>query len=489
MHLPRAVLSALLVVVAGSASIAAADQTGAPAADKVTITTASPEARTLYLKGRDLLEKLRATDGRRYFEQAIAKDPDFALAWLGLANTAGTTKEFIDAVTHAKTLAPRASEGEQCLIRGLAAGIEGDPVGQERHYRELVRLFPNDERAHNQLGIFLLGRQDFAGAAAEYTRATAINREFSPAWNQLGYAYRFLDRPAEAETAFKQYIALLPNDPNPHDSYAELLMKIGRFDESIASYRKALAIEPTFIASYVGIGNNQMFLDKPAEARATLAQLVKAARNTGERRQAHFWTAASFVHQAAYDKAVAEIRQGSTLAEADKDLASVSGDLVQIGDILREAGRLDEAAKSYAEAITTIDRAQVPAEVKQAAHRNQLFEEARLAAARSDLATAKARAADYAKAVAVKQIPFEGRQQHELAGLIALADKQYAQAVAELKQANQQDPKVLYLLATALQGAGDASQARVVAAKSASFNALSFNYAFVRTKARRLSGS
>ena len=48
---------------------------------------------------------------------------------------------------------------------------------------------------------------------------------------------------------------------------------------------------------------------------------------------------------------------------------------------------------------------------------------------------------------------------------------------------------MLYLRALALQGAGDAAQSRALAAKAASFNALGFNYAFVRSKAQRLGGS
>ena len=468
--------------------VAAAAQTPA-ASDKVPVTTASPDARALYLKGRDLLEKLRATDGRKFFEQALAKDKDFALGYIGLANTSGTAKEFIDATTHAATLAPRVSEGERHLILGLEAGLKGDPAGQERHYSELVRLFPNDERAHNLLGTLYFGRQDYATAVSHYTRATSINPAFTPAYNQLGYAYRFLDKFPDAEVAFKKYIELIPNDPNPYDSYAELLMKMGRFDESIKSYERALAIDPNFVASYVGIGNNQMFLNRGEQARATFAKLASVARNTGERRQAHFWAAAAYVHEGAPDKAIEEIRKGTALAEADKDFATVSGDLVQIGDILREAGRLDPAAQSYASGVAAIEKAQVPEEVKAATRRNHVFEESRLAVARHDLATAKARAAEYAKQVAVKKVPFEVRQQHELSGLIALEEKQFANAVTELKLANQQDPRIVYLTALAIQGTGDAAQARTLAGKAARFNALGFNYGYVRAKAQRLSGS
>ena len=88
------------------------------AADKIPITTSSAEARQLYIKGRDLAEKLRATDARRFYEQAVEKDKNFALAYVGLANTSGTTKEFIDAVTRATSLASGVSEGERHIIGG-----------------------------------------------------------------------------------------------------------------------------------------------------------------------------------------------------------------------------------------------------------------------------------------------------------------------------------------------------------------------------------
>ena len=80
------------------------------------------------------------------------------------------------------------------------------------------------------------------------------------------------------------------------------------------------------------------------------------------------------------------------------------------------------------------------------------------------------------------------RQLHELRGSIALADKRGAEAVQELTQANQQDPRVLYLTALAFRESGDARQAAAFAKKAARFNGLAFNYAFVRTKAATLVG-
>jgi tetratricopeptide (TPR) repeat protein len=473
-----------LAIVVGSCAAFGVVFAHAPAAsDKVPITTASDEARKLYVDGRDLLERLRGTDGRRLFEQAVAKDPNFALAYVGLANTAGTNGEFIDAVTKAVALADKVSEGERHQILALESGLKGDPAGNLMHVKELVRLFPNDERAHTQLGVLYFGRQDYSNAIAEFEKSTSINPRFSPPYNQLGYAYKFTDRLNEAEAVFKKYTQLIPDDPNPYDSYAELLMKMGRFDESIKAYEKALSIDPNFVNSYVGIGNDYLAMGKTEQARAAFAKIATRARNTGERRLAKFWTAASYVHDGATEKAIDELKAGSALAEAEHDAGTRSGDLVQMGDVLREAGRLDDALAKYGEAVKIMDGSQLPEPVKAATRRNNVFEETRVAVAKRDLATAKTKAAEYARLIAPRNAPFELRQQHELAGLIALAEKRYAAASEEFNQANQRDPRILLLMAEAAQGASDTARATALAQKAAHFNELSFNFAYVKKRA------
>ena len=49
-------------------------------------------------------------------------------------------------------------------------------------------------------------------------------------------------------------------------------MKRGRFDESIELYQKALSIDPNFVASYIGIGNDYQFMGRPEDARAAFTQ-------------------------------------------------------------------------------------------------------------------------------------------------------------------------------------------------------------------------
>ena len=477
---------ALLVACAASAPAAA--QTP-PAAGKISITSTSEEARALYLKGRDLAEKLRATDARRYYEQAAAKDAGFALAYVGLANTSGTNREFVDAVTKAVGLASKVSDGERHMVLALEAGLKNDPAAVLRHYTDLVALFPNDERAQTLLANTYFGRQEYQRAIDHFEKATKVNAAFSQPYNQMGYAYRFLGKYGEAEAAFKKYVELIPGDPNPYDSYAELLMKMGRFDESMAMYHKALAIDANFVASYIGIGNDQLFKGQPAASRETFAKIAKVARNTGEKRTAHFWTAASYVHEGATDKALAEIEASYALSGTEQDGGTQSGDLNLMGDILREAGRIDEALVKYGKAVEVSEASRVPAEAKAATRRNHLFEQARAAVAKHDLGTAKTKAAAYGAEVAARKVPFELRQQQEIEGLIALEEKRYAAAAQAFAKANQQDPCILYLTAVALKGAGDTARAAEMAGKAAAFNQLSFNYGYVRAKALKMQGT
>jgi tetratricopeptide (TPR) repeat protein len=477
-------------VLVGLALVAPAVARGQAAdAGKVPITTQSKEALTLYYEGRDLQEKLRATDAHGVLEKAVAKDSSFAMGHLLLANTAPSAKEFFASLEKAVALADKVSEGERHFILGLEAGVKSRPHEQEEHYKKLTAAFPNDERAFNLLGGLYFGQQRYDDALAAYAKAVAINPSFSQPYNQMGYAYRFQGRYDEAEKAFKKYIELIPRDPNPYDSYAELLMKMGRYDESIRNYEKALALDPHFVASYVGIGLNQVFQGEPEKARATLAKLEEKARNTGERRQALARTAQSHLYQGRYDKALEAVRAMYAIAEKEGDAAAMSGDANLMGDILLDAGRHDEALAEYARTVALMDRAQVPEDVKQATRRNALYDEARTALAKGDLATARAKSAAYAAQVAATNVRFEGWQSHYVAGLVALADKDHARALAELAQANPLDPQTPYALALVHRARGDGKAARDSCTKAAQDNSLNLNYAYVRSKARKLLAS
>src|SRR5215510_989824 len=214
---------------------------------KIPITTSSPQAKEEYLKGRDMVDKLQITDSVAHFQKAVELDSNFAMAELSLAGSAPTAKEFFEHLRRAVNLADKASNGEKLLILATEAGANALPRTQKEHLDALVAAYPNDERAQFALGGWYFGQADFPNAIEHYKKATELDGNYSSAWNLLGYAYRQNVDYANAEKAFQKYVELIPKDPNPYDSYAELLMKMGRFEDSIAQYRKALEIDPNFV--------------------------------------------------------------------------------------------------------------------------------------------------------------------------------------------------------------------------------------------------
>jgi tetratricopeptide (TPR) repeat protein len=483
MHVGRWPIVILALAAAGAGLLGCWNAGTKDSTGKVPITTASKKALKEYLRGRDLLEKLRVTDAREHYAEAVRLDPSFALAFVGLANTAPTAAEFFDALRRATALAGTVSEGEAHIIRALEAGANSRPEEQLKRLSALVDAYPDDERAHNLLGLYYYGRQEWDQSSAEFHRATEINPEFSAPYNQLGYALRFQGDLAGAEKAFTKYIELIPKEPNPYDSYAELLMQMGRFRESIAQYEKALAINPNFANSYIGIGNDYIFLGQPVQARNSFTKLGFIARNDGEERQAHFWTAISHLHDGDTATALDEVGKMYEIAKKGDDRLSMASDLRVMAEILLDAGRTDDAEARFTESVTMAQSAVVTADVKESVRRNSLFNIARVALLRKDLASATATAEHYREAAEERKIPFEVRQSHELLGLIALARKDFPTAVRELEQANDHNPRVLFDLSKAYAGTGKAEAARTTLERVANFNAFSLNYAFVRNRA------
>src|SRR5215510_12572322 len=359
-HLSKSFVPALLIVLSALAfsacqmepNKASATAPSSTAANgKIPVTTSSEEARKEFLAGRDLAEKLRITDSIAHFDKAIALDPNFALAELNRANVSPSAKEFFDHLKKAVALADKASDGERMLIQANDAGANANPTKQKEILEHLVAAYPNDERAHFALGGYYFGQQDFAQAITHYKRATELAPDYSSAFNILGYAYRQNEAYGDAENAFKKYIELIPNDPNPYDSYAELLLKMGRFDEAITQYNKALSVDSNFVNSHFGIAAALTYEGKAAEAQAELQKMSDKARTDGERRTALFGQMVVAADTGKLDQALAEVDKQYALGQKTNDVPAMAGDLQLKGNILLEMGKYEDAKKAYEEAL------------------------------------------------------------------------------------------------------------------------------------------
>src|SRR5579864_4551744 len=459
-------------------------------AGKIPVTTKSEEARKEFLQGRDLSEKLLGQESLQHFDQALALDPDFASAELARANNSPTAKEFFDHEKKAVSLADKASDGEKLLILANEAGTNGNVVKQKEYLEQLVAAYPNDERAHSNLGNYYFGQQDIAQAIEQYKKTTELAPNYSPVYNNLGYAYRQQGDYANAEQAFKKYVELIPNDPNPYDSYAELLLKMGRFDDSMTQYRKALAVDPHFAASHFGIAGDLMYAGKSEEAQAELQKMADQARNDGELRTALFGMAVVAADSGKLDKALQAMDKEYAVAEKKNDVAAMAADLQAKGNILAEMLKYDAAGEQFERSLQLIQSSSLSQEIKDNATLLHHFNLAGLAIGKKDYAAAKSHAEEFRKGAEATKNELQVKQGHELAGRIALAEKDYAAAIVELQQDNEQNPRNLYRLAQAYQGKGDGTKAREYYVQAARFNSLpQLNYAFIRLKAQKMAAS
>ena len=454
---------------------------------KIPVTTHSEDARKEFLQGRDLAEKLLGQDSLQHFDRAIALDPEFASAELARANNSPTAQEFFEHLKKAVSLADKASQGEKLLILANQAGTNGDATKQQEYLDQLVAAYANDERAHFNLGNYYFGQQDLTRAIENDKKSTELAPSYSIAYNILGYAYRQQGDYANAEQAFRKYIALIPNDPNPYDSYAELLLKTGRFDDSIAQYRKALSLDPHFVPSHFGISADLMYSGKADEAAAELQKMADQSRNDGERRTALFGLCVVAADRGELDGALQQIDKEYAIAEKKSDVAAMAADLQAKGLILVEGQKFDEAARVFDRSTKLIEDSGLSQEIKDNAKLLHHFNLGAVSIAKKDFAAAKSHADEFRRGAQASKNPAQLKQSHELAGRLALAQKDYEKAIAELVQANQQEPRNLYRLGQAYQGKGEAVKAHDYYNQAAEFNSLpQLNYAFIRTKAQKL---
>jgi tetratricopeptide (TPR) repeat protein len=452
---------------------------------KIPITTSSQEARSEFLQGRELVDKLLITDSTAHFRKAVELDPNFAAAELALSAAVPTGKEFFEHIDRAASLADKVSNGERLQILAAQAAAQGNPTKQREYLEQLVAAYPGDDRAHLALANFLFGLQDYPNAIEHYKKATEINPQLSTAFNLLGYAYRQAGRYDDSEKAFQSYIKLIPNDPNPYDSYAELLLKMGRYDDAIAQYRKALEIQPNFVNAHQGIAMAQLYSGKPKDASAELDAFAKKARTDAEQRTAMFARTIVYLDQGDAAKALAELDKQYALGEKTNDAPGMIGDRQLRGLILVETGRPDAAKVEYEKALEVAEKSSLSDQVKSNVRRTHHYNMARVAVAKKDLAGAKREADEFRKAAADSKNQFVIQNSHELDGIIALAEKDWDRAIAELQQANPQNPEDLYRIGVAYRAKGDAAKAQEYFTKAANFNSLpNILYAIVRTKAK-----
>src|SRR5438876_6272293 len=233
----------------------------------LSITTSSSEARVLYEAGLRAWETVQIDSALKRWRTAINVDSHFALGHLFLSYCTPDALEEQMERQKAKSMANDVTPGERLLIAWLSGVRENDYLSGIVAMNELLQQYPKDKQLHLWAGSWLFHEKEYELAQKRLEEAVAIDTDFAPALNDLGYVYAYQGDYKQALSVMQHYVELLPNEPNPQDSYAEILRMAGRYEEAIEHYRTALRIDRNFHSSQLGIADTYSLMGQQKKAR------------------------------------------------------------------------------------------------------------------------------------------------------------------------------------------------------------------------------
>ena len=257
--------------------------------------TESNEAYQLYLKGRFYWNK-RTEEGLQKaldnFQQAIEKDPNFALAYSGLADTydllgavdAGGTMAPNDALPKAKIAALKAMAIDQTLAEphvSLAHArylYDRDWVTAEREFNRAIELNPNYPQAHHWYAIYLAwaGRSD--QAVAEARRALELDPLSLPINMTLGWVLCIGRQEDQGIEQLRKTIEMDPNFVIAHHRLGLGYEQKGMYSEAIAEFQKLYHLPGGKQIAVAALGHAYAASGKREDAQKAIAELQELSK-------------------------------------------------------------------------------------------------------------------------------------------------------------------------------------------------------------------
>jgi tetratricopeptide (TPR) repeat protein len=230
------------------------------------ISTKSAKARHLLDKAWVLLaDKVEQAEAIEALHKSLKADSNFALAHEILAQTSLDPAEQIREQARASATKAHCSPAERTLIEWFQDAADHNLISAITNMNEVLKQYPRDHWVVYLANNWLTLQTQYERAAAVYEESSITN---SPGlMNNLAYTYAYMREFDKAFAAMDKYVAALPNEANPQDSYAELLRMAGHFDDAITHYEAALAINPDFYASAFGIADTYSLMGDQEHAR------------------------------------------------------------------------------------------------------------------------------------------------------------------------------------------------------------------------------
>ena len=445
------------------------------------VTTSSAKARELFAKGVADYENLYLERCNDDWRAAAKEDPSLAVAWAWIAFNSGNPQEVSDARAKAKALAPKLSPGEQLMIAWISKVQEGDFLGGITAMNDMLEMYPRDKHLLYLSGNWLMLEDGNEQAQRIMEKALSIDKNFPAALNDLAYIDARNRQFAKALSAMDRYVALLPKEPNPQDSYGELLRMSGNFEGSLVHYRAALKIDPDFVSSQVGLGDTYALMGNQEQARIEYDKAIRFAHNEADRLSYSMQRAITYVRDGNYAQADREFletaetahakQQGLQEAQSYRHLAEYQADdSVALKDL-----KLAEEALHHQSIIASTDRDEEISHIL----RNRAVRAAR--SGNHPLAEKTLQQLD-ALASSTRDHVIQSSY-HGAAGALLMDQKKYQDAIAQLEE-DQDNPFTLELLVQAYYQSEQPEKLHDVEAKLRGTNVPTMEQALVVPEAR-----
>ena len=437
----------------------------APESATLPVTSTARSARNEFERAIVDVESLRRADALKGLRAAVERDPNFAQAYILISHLSHDPDEQVSARQRAELLAGRATLGERLLIRWLGSVQENNYVPAIAAMSDLLAKYPQDLRSTFLVGRWLRHQRRYAQGIFVLERAFALFPDYPAALNELAYAEAFSGNLDQGYVVLDRYVQLQPDQPNPYDSYGEILRASGQYDAALEKYRMAIRVDPNF-GSEFGVADTLAVMGKEAEAREEYTKALMFVTSENDRVEYDLQMAVTWIRENYHAEADNSHHEGARQAHA-AGLAKIEAEANRI--MAMSASDYCDATRHLKAAEHALDEGPTISKNDREGERARILSAAAVLAAQSKSPDAAAKAVAQLESMAgqrrsqVIQLAY-----HAAAGAVLMEQAKFAVAIPLLEDSEK--PASMLLLYRAYKQAGAQEDAELLAKRLAGMN-------------------
>jgi tetratricopeptide (TPR) repeat protein len=282
---------------------------------KLTVTSSSAEAKSEFWAGLHDVRYLFPVRAAQHFAKALDLDPDLGLARVmhgavAVNYTPDQRQQEYDAGVAA---AAKSTMGEALVALAWRERALGHQAAAVSLLRAATEVYPGDGGLAYDLAALSSQGQ---GSDATVASLRAVLEKFpdeAEAYNVIAYTLWQSGDHAGGLAAAQTQLQHAARDPNPHDSYAELLAWNGQLDEAVQHYQHAIAADSMFTEALAGIAEVRQLQGRGADARALYAQAIGREQGRAAQMNHRNAIAVSYLYEGNWKQAMSQL---ATVAQA-----------------------------------------------------------------------------------------------------------------------------------------------------------------------------